>query len=157
MAGGGRHNRTPRSSAHHAPSPLASTGDKAAHPWAPQGSCRLDVAVSVGDRHPRRLLLFAEDLVSGLKADNLRTGFEAIAELLSDLVPHDVLREAITKLGAPNRSIGVRDMATRIDSKLRTDGTSKLYNLVYPPTSNYFAHANAGPLAVIFGRATKVE
>ena len=90
--------------------------------------------------------LFAEDPVSRLKADNLRTGFEAIVELLSDVVPRDILKEAITKLGTPNRSIGVRDMATHIDGKLRTDGTSKLYNLVYAPASSYFIHANAGTL-----------
>lgn len=90
--------------------------------------------------------LFAEDPVSGLKADNLRTGFEAIVELLGGMVPRDILKEAITKLGTPNRSIGVRDMATHIDGKLRADGTSKLYNLVYAQASNYFVHANAGTL-----------
>lgn len=90
--------------------------------------------------------LFAEDAVSGLKADSLRTGLQALAELLGDMVPRDILKEAITKLGTPNRASGVRDMATHIDGKLSTDVTSKLYNLVYAPASNFFIHANAGTL-----------
>ncbi|QKZ17032.1 hypothetical protein [Streptomyces chartreusis] len=37
-------------------------------------------------------------------------------------------------------------MAKHIDGKLGADGVSKLYDLIYAPTSNYFTHANAGSL-----------
>jgi hypothetical protein len=90
--------------------------------------------------------LFAEDPVSGLRADNLRTGFEAVAALLDGMVPRELLKDAVSKLGTPGRSIGVRDMAKHIDGKLGADGVSKLYDLIYAPTSNYFSHANAGSL-----------
>ncbi len=49
--------------------------------------------------------LFAEDPVRGLRADNLRTGFEAAAALLDGTVPRQILKEAVNKLGIPGRSI----------------------------------------------------
>ena len=71
---------------------------------------------------------------------------EAVAALLDGMVPRELLKDAVSKLGTPGRSIGVRDMAKHIDGKLGADGVSKLYDLIYAPTSNYFSHANAGSL-----------
>ncbi|MBX7555410.1 hypothetical protein K1Y78_47880 [Streptomyces sp. tea 10] len=90
--------------------------------------------------------LFAEDPVSGLKADSLRTGFAAAAALLDGMIPRELLKEAVNKLGDSGRPVGVRDMAKHIDGKLGGDGVSRLYDLVYAPTSNHFTHANAGSL-----------
>ena len=90
--------------------------------------------------------LFAQDPVSGLRAESLRTGLAAMVELLGDVVPRNLLEESVSKVGTAGRSVGVRDMAKYIDRELGGDGTSKLYGLVYAPTSNYFSHANAGTL-----------
>ncbi|MEU5314367.1 hypothetical protein [Streptomyces sp. NPDC021562] len=90
--------------------------------------------------------LYSEDPVSHLRADSLRTGLAAATALFDGIVPPDLLKDAVTKLGNPGRPVGVRDMAKHIDRTLGNDGVSKLYDLVYAPTSNYFTHANAGSL-----------
>ncbi|WP_405945439.1 hypothetical protein OG588_49310 [Streptomyces prunicolor] len=90
--------------------------------------------------------LYAEDPVSHLREDSLRTGLAAAMALFDGMIPPDVLKDAVSKLGTTGRPVGVRDMAKHIDRTLGEDGASKLYDLVYAPTSNHFTHANAGSL-----------
>lgn len=90
--------------------------------------------------------LYAEDPVSRLRADSLRTGLAAAMALFDGMVPPDLLKDAVNKLGTPGRPVNVRDMAKHIDRTLGEEGASKLYDLVYAPTSNYLTHANAGSL-----------
>ncbi|MET9914890.1 hypothetical protein ABZZ74_50950 [Streptomyces sp. NPDC006476] len=70
------------------------------------------------------------------------------------MIPRELLKEAVNKLGTAGRSIGVRDMAKHIDRKLGEDGASKLYDLVYAPTSNHFTTLTPDRSSDTCGRTT---
>lgn len=89
--------------------------------------------------------LFAENAVNDLRGNNLRTDLTAITALLDQIVPRDLLKEAVKTLGTPRQAPNIRDMVEHIDKTLGGDRMSKLYSLVYGPVSNYFTHA-AGSL-----------
>ncbi|WP_437773511.1 hypothetical protein [Arthrobacter sp. KNU40] len=90
--------------------------------------------------------LCADDAVRGLRANELQTGLKAIAALVDDIVPYELLKEAVATLGTSRQPPTVKDMAKHIDGKLGGDRMTKLYGRVYGPVSNYFAHPSAGSL-----------
>jgi hypothetical protein len=99
------------------------------------------------------------DAIAKLHADNLKALGDGLAYIEeTDLVPAQVIRECVTRLGTPSdRYLSVSGMVKAIDAANGNNAARSIYRRLYAPLSNYAVHANGGTLMRHVGRNGKLR
>jgi hypothetical protein len=87
------------------------------------------------------------DAATKLRLSEIKTAPAMLSFLSStDLIPDTVIRQAVRKLGEPEKLPDVRSMTEQIDAKTGATLAIHLYDQAYRPASQYFTHATNSAL-----------